>query len=83
MKVNYWKAIKVNNELKLNVDQQQEDIKHSKELCDIDNEDEVQEISADITIMKKKKPVSVTCNEIFGTKNWLKKHIKEEHIELW
>ena len=55
MKVNYWKAIKVNNELKLNVDQQQEDIKHSKELCDIDNEDEVQEISADITIMKKKK----------------------------
>ena len=32
----------MNNELKLNVEEQQDDIKHFKEQCDIDNEDEVQ-----------------------------------------
>ena len=31
------KANKVNNELKLNVDEQQDDIKHLKEYCDIDD----------------------------------------------
>ena len=35
MKVNYERAIKVNNELKVNVDEQQDDIKHLKEQCDI------------------------------------------------
>ena len=51
--MNYEKAIKVNNELKLNVDEQQDDIKHLKEQNDIDNEDEVKEITAAITPMKK------------------------------
>ena len=37
MKVNYGKAIQVNNELKVNLDEQQEDIKHLKEQCDIKN----------------------------------------------
>ena len=40
MKVNYEKAIEVNNEFKLNVDELQDDIKHLKEQSDIDNEDE-------------------------------------------
>ena len=35
-----WKAMEVNDELKVNVDEQQDDIKHLKEQCDIDNEDE-------------------------------------------
>ena len=52
-----WKAIEVNIELKINVDEQQDYIKHLKEQCDIDDEDEVQKITAAITPMKKKKPV--------------------------
>ena len=36
----------LNNECKLNVDKQQDDIKHLKEQCDIDNKDYVQEITA-------------------------------------
>ena len=58
----------MNNELKLNVDEQEDDIKHLKEQCDKDNEDEVQEITAAITPMKKKKPVCVKCNQTFKNK---------------
>ena len=65
----------MNIEPKLFVDKQQDDIKHLKEQCDIDNEDEVQEITAAITPMKKKKPACVTCNQTFKTKTGLKKHI--------
>ena len=79
MKVNYGKAIQVNNELKVNLDEQQEDIKHLKEQCDIENEDEVQDIAAIITIIKKEK----ANGEKKPTKKELKKHIKEENIELW
>ena len=50
-----WKAIEVNNELKLNVDEQQHDIKHLKEQSDIDDEYELQKITATITPMKKEK----------------------------
>ena len=45
MKVNNEKAIEVNNEYKLNVDEQQYNIKHLKEQCDINNKDDVQEIT--------------------------------------
>ena len=38
----------------LNVDEQQDDITHLKEQCDIEDEDEVQEITASITPMQKK-----------------------------
>ena len=79
MKVNYEEAIKVNNELQLNVDKQQDDIKHLKEQCDIDDEDEVQEITA-ASIPMKKKPVRVKCNQKFAMENWFKKHIQEEHM---
>ena len=44
--MNYEKAIEVNNELNLNVDEQQDDIEHLKEQCDIDVKDEVQDITA-------------------------------------
>ena len=52
MKVNYDKAIEVNNKLKLNVDDQQDDIKHLKEQWEIYDEDEVQKITAARTPMK-------------------------------
>ena len=83
MKVNRENAIDVNNELKLNVDEQQDDIKHLKEQCDIDNEDEVQEITAAKIPMIKKKPVCVKCYQLLVTQNGLKNHTQEEHTELW
>ena len=42
-------------ELQVNVDEQQDDIKHSKEQFDIDDDNEVQDITAAMTPMKKKK----------------------------
>ena len=41
MKLNFEKAIEVNNELNVNVDEQQYDITDLKEQSDIDNEYEV------------------------------------------
>ena len=41
MKVNNENAIEVNRDLKINVDEQHVDLKHLKEKCDIDYEDEV------------------------------------------
>ena len=46
--------------------------KNLKERFDIDNEDEVQEITAAITPMKKEMLVCVTSNQAFVTKNGLK-----------
>ena len=53
MKVIYERAIEVNNELKVNIDEQHDDIKHSKEQCDIGDENEVQEITAARTPIKR------------------------------
>ena len=72
MKVNYENAIEVNNELKLNVDDQQDDIKHLKEQWEIYDEDEVQKITAARTPMKKNRPMCVTCNKKLAMKNGLK-----------
>ena len=72
MKVNNEKAIEVNNELKLNVNNQQDDVKHLKEQCDIDYEDEVQEITTACTPMNNNKPVRGTCNQTFAMENWFK-----------
>ena len=44
MKVNYEKTIEVNNQLKVNVDEQQNEIKDLKEQCNRDDKDKVQEI---------------------------------------
>ena len=52
MKVIYEKAIEVNNDLKFNVHEQQDDIKHLKGQCDTDDEDEVQEITVARNPMK-------------------------------
>ena len=52
MKVIYERTIEENNELKVNVDEQHDKIKHLKEQCDIGDEDEVQEITAAITSIK-------------------------------
>ena len=54
LKVFYEKAIEVNNELKLNVDEQEDDIKHLNKQCDVDDEHETQEITAAISLMKRK-----------------------------
>ena len=64
MKVNYEKAIEVNNEHKVNVDEQKDDIKKqkTKKHCDTYDKDEVQEITASRNPMKKNRPVCLTCN---------------------
>ena len=75
MKVNNEKDIEVNKELKLNVDEQQDDLIHLKEQCDIydiGDIDEVQEITAARTPMKKNRPMCVTCNTKLAMKNGLK-----------
>ena len=43
----------MNNELKLNADEQQDDINHLKEQCEIYDEDDVQEITAARNPLKK------------------------------
>ena len=45
MKVIYEKAIDVNNDLKVNVDEQHDDIKHIKGQYNMDDEDEDLEIT--------------------------------------
>ena len=64
MKVFFMKrTIGVNNQLKVNVDGHQDDMKDLKEQCDKDDKDEVQEILDAVTPMKKNTSVCVTCNE--------------------
>ena len=53
----------MNNQLKVNVDEQQNDIKDLKEQCNKDDKDKVQKISGAGTPMKKNKSVCVTCNK--------------------
>ena len=79
----YEKVIEMNIELKVNVDEQHNDITHLKEQCDIGEEDEVQEITAARTPIKKKRPVCVTCNQTFAMTNKLTNYIQKEHTELW
>ena len=68
MKESSEKAMEVNNELRLNVDEQQDD-KTLKVKSDIDDSDEVQEITAARTPMKNNRPVCVTCNQTLALKN--------------
>ena len=62
----------MNNQLKVNVDEQQDDIKHLGEKCNKDDKDKVQEISGAGTPMKKNKSVCVKCNENVKKKNGYK-----------
>ena len=50
---------------------------------DIDDSDEVQEITAARTQMKNNRSVCVTCNQTLALKTGCKKLIEEEHTELW
>ena len=63
MEVNYEKTIEVNNQLKVNVDEQQDDIKYLREQCNKDYKDKVQDITGAGTPMKKNKSVCVTCDK--------------------
>ena len=63
-------AKKLKNWLKLNVDEQQDAIKHLKEYCDID----------DIDSQWKNKAVCKTCNQPFAWEIWFKKHIQESTL---
>ena len=63
MKFHFEKAIEVNNQLKVNVDEQQNDIKDLKEQCNKDEKDKVQIISGAGTLMKNNKSLCVTCNQ--------------------
>ena len=58
----------MNNDLKLNVDKQQDAINNIKDQCDIYDKDEVQEITASKTPMKKIWSVCKTSAE--GSKNF-------------
>ena len=68
MKESSEKDMEVNNELRLNVDELQED-KKCKKKSDIDDADGVQEMTAARTPMKKNKHVCVTCNKTLALKN--------------
>ena len=72
MKESSENAIEVNSELRLNVDKQQDD-KTLKVKPDIDDSDEVQEITAARTPMKINRLVCVTCNKILALKNGCEK----------
>ena len=80
--MNRTKAIGVNNELKLNVNKQQDDINNLKDKCDIDDEDEVQKITAASTPMKKNKSMCVACNQTCAMENWFKKYPGRAHDPL-
>ena len=77
MKESSEKAMEVNNELRLNVDEQQDD-KTLKVKSDIDDSDEVQEITAARTPMKNNRPVCVTCNQTLALKNGCKKNLSSK-----
>ena len=53
----------MNNQLKVYVDEQQNDIKDLKEQCNKDDKDKLQEISGAGTPMKNNKYVCATCNK--------------------
>ena len=69
MKVNYEKTIELNNQLKVNVDEQQDDIKDLGEQCNKDDKDKVQKISGAGTLMKNNESVCVSCDKILRRKN--------------
>ena len=79
----------MNNELKLNVDELQDDVNHLKDKCDIDYKDEVQEITAPIIPLKNKKHVyvtfyltTVTENGLYGLCMWhVIKHLQSKWVE--
>ena len=66
------KVDKGNNDLKVNVNEQQDDIKQLKENCDID----------DIEPPWNEMALCVTCNQTFATEMGWKKHIQEKHTML-
>ena len=81
MEVNNKKAVEVNSELKINADGQHLDMNYLKEKYEIDDDDEVEQITAAGTPMENT-PVCVTCNKTSAIKSWLNKPIQKEHTEL-
>ena len=75
MKERSEKAIEVNNEPRVNVDEQH-DNKTFKVKSDIDDADKVQEITSARTPMQKNKPVCVTCKHTLALKNGCKQTYK-------
>ena len=80
MKMIYEEAIEVNKNLQLNCDKQIYN-KYLKEQCDMDDDNEVQEITAARNSIKK--ALYMTCYQTFAVKNGLKIHVHELHIETW
>ena len=83
MKKSSEKAIEVNNELRLNVDEQQDNKNHLKLKWDIVDADEVQEITAVRTSMNNR--ISLCVWHVTQHWHWkigLKKLIMDEHTEL-
>ena len=49
------------------------DMKHFKKKCDVDDQEELQQITGARTPMKMCKPLCVICNQTFAMKNWVDK----------
>ena len=81
MKIYYEKPVEVNNELKLNFDEQQDGIKNSKEQC-------IKMIKIQISkwqvleFLYKNESLCVPCDQTYAVTIWLRKHIMEGHIIL-
>ena len=72
MKESSEKAMEVNNEPRLNINEQQDDKTFSVK-SDIDGSDEVHEVTAARTPMKNNRPVRLTCVQTLALKNGCKK----------
>ena len=74
----------MNNEFKLNVEEQEDTINHLKVHFDIDGEDKVQEITAAWTRMKNNRSVCVTCNKTFAMqKKWVEETYPGRRHIVW
>ena len=83
-KVKYEMTIEENKEFELKVDEQQLNIKHLLEQCDIEDEDKVQEITAARTQLKIINMVICVKQVIKDLpKKWKEKYTREKHTELW
>ena len=68
MKESSERAMELNNEPRLNVDEQQDD-NNFKVKSDIDGSDEVHEVTAARTPMNNNRPVCVICPQTLALKN--------------
>ena len=85
MKHNYEKAIEEANELRSKSEDQDDIIKHLKEQCGAeDDEEEVEEVPVARNLMNRNQSghMCVVCNQRFVSNGGLEQHIKDKHTEF-